>query len=270
MPFPATVISLKRATDRRAQCASELAAIRLPFEFFDAVEGAELTPAELAGVYDDEANAKRFKRPLSPAEIGCYLSHRAIWRRLAEGEASAALVFEDDLRLLAGAAEAIERLSAFDLGDVMVKLDGVDGAGGAIAAIDIGAGFRLRQPLSLPPRTTGYVVGREAARRLLAARARFFRPVDIDLKHLWEHRVAILVLEPAIIPHREHPHAPSSLAAGRERVKPRGALARLAANLAYQMQFRAGLIRYRREAQAYRLTKAAPEAKAQVAARAKG
>jgi glycosyl transferase family 25 len=268
VPFPATIISLSRATDRRAQCASELAAIGLPFEFFDAVEGAELTPIELAAVYDSEANAKGFKRPLSPAEIGCYLSHRAIWRRLAEGDADSALVFEDDLRLLAGAAEAIERLNGFDLSDVMVKLDGVDGGGGE--GLDIGGGFRLRQPIIQPPRTTGYVVGREAARRLLVARERFFRPVDIDLKHFWEHRVPILVLAPAIIPHDEHPNAPSSLAEGREGVKPSGKFARLAANVAYQIQFRAGLMRYRREAPAYRLIKKAPATDVQVAARPKG
>jgi glycosyl transferase family 25 len=257
-PFPAYAVSLRSAADRRAQCAGELAAIGLPFEFFDALEGAGLTPAELAAVYDAEANAKRFKRPLTLAEIGCYLSHRAIWRRVAHGDADAALVFEDDLRLLAGAAEAIGRLTAFNLGDVMVKLDGVDGRNGERPGVDIGGGFRLRQPLVEPPRTTGYVVGRQAARRLLAARERFFRPVDIDLKHLWEHRVPIFVLQPAIIPHAAHPNAPSSLAAGRELVKPGGKVTRLAANIAYQFAFRVGLARYRREAQAYRLAKAPP------------
>jgi glycosyl transferase family 25 len=255
-PFPAYVVSLKRAVDRRARCAGELAAIDLPFEFFDALEGGGLTLAELASVYDGEANAKRFKRPLTLAEIGCYLSHRAIWRRVAEGGADAALVFEDDLRLLAGAAEAIERLAAFNLGEVMVKLDGLDGRNDKRLGVDIGGGFQLRQPLVEPPRTTGYIVGREAARRLFSARERFFRPVDIDLKHLWEHRVPILVLTPAIIPHEAHPNAPSSLAAGRELVKPGGKLARLAANVAYQFEFRVGLARYRREAQAYRLAKA--------------
>ena len=52
MNWPIYVISLKRATQRRAISKRVLDAIGLQFEFFDAIEGDKLTNAEIAAVYD--------------------------------------------------------------------------------------------------------------------------------------------------------------------------------------------------------------------------
>ena len=63
LAWPMYVISLERATQRRAASQRALEAIGAPFEFFDAVEGARLTEVEAAAAYDAEGNAHQYERP---------------------------------------------------------------------------------------------------------------------------------------------------------------------------------------------------------------
>ena len=55
MAWPIYVISLERATQRRAACQRALDAMGAPFAFFDAVDGARLSEAEVAAAYDARA-----------------------------------------------------------------------------------------------------------------------------------------------------------------------------------------------------------------------
>jgi glycosyl transferase family 25 len=51
--------------------------------------------------------SERWPAPLSPVEIGCFLSHRRCLERIATGEDEFAVIFEDDVRLSQGAARLL-------------------------------------------------------------------------------------------------------------------------------------------------------------------
>lgn len=76
----------------------QLTAAKLSHEFVEAVDGRELTPVEWLRVVDAEAVA-RYPWWLTPGAVGCILSHRLVYERIAETGQRRALVLEDDARL---------------------------------------------------------------------------------------------------------------------------------------------------------------------------
>src|SRR4029079_18979781 len=82
----AFLISLDRNPERLAHMRAVLAAASIPYERITAVDGRRLTPDDLA-----KASAS-----LSPGEVGCVLSHRIAWQRIADGSDPFAVVLEDD------------------------------------------------------------------------------------------------------------------------------------------------------------------------------
>jgi glycosyl transferase family 25 len=89
-----------------------------------------------------------------------------------------------------------------------------------------------------PPRTTGYIIGRRAAQKLLSFTASVARPIDIDLKFYWEHNVPILTLHKQIV--AERAATASTIENLRRQTKPGSPLSRFARNLRYQMNFTIG------------------------------
>jgi len=87
------VISLARAAERRATVCAHLQALGLEYELVDGVDGRALTAEEHARLL---APGVTFS---SPGVVGCYMSHMAVYRRLVESGAAAALVLEDDAML---------------------------------------------------------------------------------------------------------------------------------------------------------------------------
>lgn len=86
------VISLARATARRAHVGDVLRRLNLPFRFHDAVDAAAMSEAVFL------RHRERWCRPLRPGEVACALSHRQVWETVAAGTAPV-LILEDDVVL---------------------------------------------------------------------------------------------------------------------------------------------------------------------------
>ncbi|MFP3582086.1 glycosyltransferase family 25 protein [Paraburkholderia sp. SIMBA_055] len=93
-PLPIHVISLERS-GRRAALAKLLSDRATVFFIHDAIDAQTLSAAELAAAYDDEACRRRYGRSMTNAEVACFMSHRLVWRAIAES-GRAAIVLEDD------------------------------------------------------------------------------------------------------------------------------------------------------------------------------
>jgi len=93
---PIFVISLPESLDRRRKMDEQLSSFGLRYQFVDAVHGGRLTDRELEGSYDDAGCREHIGRSLAPGEIGCALSHLAIYKRMADERIEAAVVLEDD------------------------------------------------------------------------------------------------------------------------------------------------------------------------------
>ena len=93
----AFLINLDRHPDRLAAAQTRLAQAGVHAERVAAVDGYALSPAERrAAVARFHAILAR-GRLYTPGQIGCALSHHAIYRRMIAENIPAALVFEDDV-----------------------------------------------------------------------------------------------------------------------------------------------------------------------------
>jgi glycosyl transferase family 25 len=116
------VISLKKSVHRRAYMQQQLDAQGVSYEILDAVDGSALCEEELA--YHAQTTFPPWSsvntRHLMPAEVGCILSHLAVYRRMIDEGIDWACVLEDDARLTENLTEVFA-----DLGDCLDR-SGVD------------------------------------------------------------------------------------------------------------------------------------------------
>lgn len=89
------VINLPRAADRRQFMEAQLANSSLDWEFVEGVEGRSLSSNERSSLVDQTA-VERWPTWLTPGAIGCILSHKRVYERVAADKSNVALVLEDD------------------------------------------------------------------------------------------------------------------------------------------------------------------------------
>ena len=89
------VISLVTSQDRRSSIKKQLNQLGLDFEFFDAFNGKALSDSQL-NKYNPKASIMASGREMTPAEIGCALSHITIYEKIINEGIERAVIFEDD------------------------------------------------------------------------------------------------------------------------------------------------------------------------------
>ncbi|WP_163268066.1 glycosyltransferase family 25 protein [Chelativorans alearense] len=185
----AFIIHLKRAVERRPQVERLVAALPIPAEIVDAVDGECLDVAEAGKVYRPRLHNPRYPFRLSKSEIACFLSHRKAWQAIVDQELDAGFVVEDDVELdeffPRSFASALACLEPEDFVRFPFRADREagpelfnDGKTRIIAPSPVGLGM------------VAQLVGRSAARHLLAATQRFDRPVDTTVQMKWVTGVA--------------------------------------------------------------------------------
>jgi glycosyl transferase family 25 len=92
------VISLKESVQRRKRIKNHLDYLGLTFEWFDAVNGKNLSDSEINTLCDTE-EIKKHPIWLSRGAIGCALSHYYLYLEIIKRNLPYALVLEDDIIL---------------------------------------------------------------------------------------------------------------------------------------------------------------------------
>ena len=192
----AYILHLERAVARAANVQRLSARLPIESEIFAAVDGARLSQAEIDKAYARLRFRPRYPFALTASEVGVFLSHRAIWRRIVDEKPEFGVIFEDDAeidaRLFAGLIEfvAAER-AAWDY--VLMPATPIRGG----TAVARRGGLALLRPDAPPLRAIGQIVSRAAAERLLAATLPFDRPVDTFLQMTWVTGQPVLVAAPS-------------------------------------------------------------------------
>lgn len=98
------VISKAGDHPRKQTIHRALEQLGISHAFFDATMGADLSPAEVAAVYDEQGalTHKTISRRLHPTMIGCSLSHRRLYAEVEHRGLPSALVLEDDAQPIEG------------------------------------------------------------------------------------------------------------------------------------------------------------------------
>jgi glycosyl transferase, family 25 len=199
---PVLFINLDRDAQRRERMQAQAAALNLPMQRFDAVLWTALPATEQSSLYSESLNRRQYHQALVAGEKGCYASHLRLWQWLVASDHTSAVVLEDDVRLNDDFAIVIAAIDVLPPNWDMIKLIGREGIGKREKASDgiaLVGDHRLVRYRRIPSLTAGYVVSREGARKLLASRLPFGRPIDVDLRYWWENDLHVLGVQPASI-----------------------------------------------------------------------
>lgn len=189
-PPPIIVISLPDSHARRTHIAGQLERLRLKFRLFDAHRPTEYPPT-----YERSTRLRIYGNDLTLGEIGCYLSHFAVWRQLANSNHDVWCVLEDDVVITDEFTERLVQamLTSTPWG-IMRLYDG--GSAGTRTLQDNLAGIHLQYHRKQPGGLLGYLVRRHAAIRLIEFGQQIVHPVDDMINRHWEHRIPMLSTSP--------------------------------------------------------------------------
>ncbi|NDP57916.1 MAG: glycosyltransferase family 25 protein [Oxalobacteraceae bacterium] len=191
-------ISLADQPERRAYMRQQFEHYQLPYRFFDAIRIAP--GSDWPAIYDRKQRLAHSGIDLRPGEMGCYLSHRAVWAEFLAGDDALCLVLEDDVGLSPDFTGVVEALCAAQADWDVVRLFAMFRKP-AFPVRPLTGPYVLVDYLAQPNGTQGYLINRDAAERLLHHTARMSVAIDTALDRDWEHGVQIRGIEPAVLTH---------------------------------------------------------------------
>lgn len=237
--WPSYVINLADNTARMDNARAQLEAQGIAFTRVEAVWGADLTPEQVAEVYDEKANRRRAKQDLVAGELGCYLSHIKAWRQIVASDAPGGFVLEDDFKVESDLADVLRALSSAETPSWDVaKLFCLNPEPNLISRDPLTSGYSIGTPYRVPSTTLGYGITRASAEALLSKSIPFFRPIDEDHKFFWEHGQRIALVQPNPLTVGEQETVLGTIGDSRRSRRRGGAFRKARYQLAYQIQLR--------------------------------
>jgi len=202
MSYAVYLINLDRAVSRLKLMEDELRAAGIhDYQRVAAVDGQRLTE-------HDFIIRNRFKKEISPGEIGCFLSHVKTMQSFVASSLDYAVVLEDDAKLKAQFKQVVELVLSqskdLDAGIRWDVLKLYNGTRRNIFVDRVSEEYFIGScGTSIPSRTVGAIWTREGARRFLDKVMQngapvIGRPIDCELQHPWEYDLTIFNLLPSI------------------------------------------------------------------------
>lgn len=208
---PAFVINLDRSPDRLTAVRARFSAVGIELVRFSGIDAAS-TPDLAAGSVDQERFDAFMRRAAQPGEVGCALSHLALWETLADGDAEMLLVLEDDAVPTERIADVADVVAALpdDWEICLLSSDGASGGRGSFWSAAAG-GVTLHRHWRPGYLAAGYLVHRRILRHREAwpPRAKLAFPIDGWRYWAWLHGMAIYAALPR--PVRSDRSAPSTI-----------------------------------------------------------
>lgn len=186
------LISLKRSEARRKEAVKALTTSpQLQWEILEGIDGLQLqyTPPE----YREAKVARLLGFPLTPSEIGCFLSHRLAWIKCVEKD-SDTLILEDDFAFKSNFEQAISTLYAQYPSWDIARLQGLVATPDSPLAS--GPDYQIVTNHEDPLGATAYIIKPAAAKKLIAYSSEIFEPLDHFLEHQKIHKLKIVAYKP--------------------------------------------------------------------------
>ncbi|EEZ33492.1 lipooligosaccharide biosynthesis protein lic2B [Brucella sp. NF 2653] len=170
------LINLDRSSDRLEHMTSQFAKLGADFVKIPAVDGREMPPEALKAV---TATERPWAAPLTPTEIGCFLSHRRCLEAIARNDDPYAVVVEDDVIFADDAGKLLlhSEWVPHDADIVKIETQGKKVLIGKPIAC-ASTRYSVARLYSVHILAAGYIVSRDAARRIVAEMEKVSAPID--------------------------------------------------------------------------------------------
>jgi glycosyl transferase family 25 len=185
------VISLEHSLDRRKKVTEELSKVNFSWSFMDAVDGRKLNYP--IPEYPAKKVCRLLGFPLTPNEIGCFLSHKKVWELTLQNNITT-LVFEDDFILLPHFVDVIQQLINDPQSWDLVRLQALNQCSDTLLK-EYGQ-FSLNKNHDDPLGATAYLVNPDAAASLINHASSIYEPLDHFLEHHQKHGIPMLAIKP--------------------------------------------------------------------------
>jgi glycosyl transferase family 25 len=161
----AHVINLDRNHERLQALKSQLDALGIPFERCPAVDGKNFSDDDFQRL---KTTRPKFREDWPRTKMACFLSHRAVWQKIAVSGDRHAAVFEDDLHVADDLKGFIEKDSWIPDGIDIIRLEpSTNRVLLSVTPVVSWQGRQLHKVQSTSWCAGGYIIGREAAKRLI-------------------------------------------------------------------------------------------------------
>ena len=198
------VINCRQHGERRAAARSKLEQAGVRFEFFDGLSADDARRREVFDAIDEREFLINTGRQITDGEIGCFASHREIWKRTTELD-EPVVIMEDDFELLGDFGKVLDVVSTLINRAGFIRLQ-TDLRAKKCRGIEVDD-FRLCRFTKPPHGSMCYSLAPHVARHFVAASRVLVAPIDIFNKKYWEHGQPMFVLTPyAVGPSSQHGH----------------------------------------------------------------
>jgi len=174
-----------RGNQKRQLNAKKLLSDLPSARIVDAVVGQQVLDSNGFALHPGDLHTPHYPFPLTPGEVGCFLSHRQCWQQIVSEGLEYALIAEDDLAIDPTIwPETLDLLHSHASADTYIRIPAKqrEKPAAMVARRDHAALFL---PRVIGLQTVCQVVGRNAAQRLLDASAALDRPVDTFIQMHW-------------------------------------------------------------------------------------
>jgi glycosyl transferase, family 25 len=178
------IIHMSRSTKRRPNAEKLL--LDLPnAQLVDAVDGRDPTKIADLQAFPGNLHSPFYPFQLTDTEKGCFASHRKCWQMIVDNNWDYSIVAEDDVAVsLPEMARNLTMISSYMTSEMFIRLPFKNREQtGTVIATD--GDRRLLLPRRIGLQAGCQVIGRAAAKRLLAASTQIDRPVDTFLQMHW-------------------------------------------------------------------------------------
>ena len=168
--------------------------------WFDAIRPNADMPLPM---YQRKQRLNQYGYDLTLGEIGCFLSHRAVWhdyiQQTKDNHSESCIVFEDDIILNANFNQIISELETIKSQWDYVRFFSMFSRKKTRIQSTLPSGYQLIEFLKPPRGTQGYILNRHAALTLLALTETMIHPIDDTIDQVWRHPLKMFAIEPAIV-----------------------------------------------------------------------
>lgn len=195
------IINLEHCKERRASITKQLDSLGLEYEITNAVDGNILSENIVHKYYSECETRKNINRSLSREEIGCYLSHTNIYRKIVEDNISHAIVLEDDIFLNSNFRTLIDGLLKREDHWDLVHLFHAHGCLYYWYNLEVTSGYRLRKFVNSPWGCAAYLLSGSAAEKVLQSCFPIFLPIDDFINRELKNILKIRGISPVFVKH---------------------------------------------------------------------